>query len=325
MAANTQIMMRDQRVTNIRNLLEKSKPQMEMALPKHVTADRLLRIAMTSIQKTPKLLDCTPQSLIAAVMQSAQLGLEPDGVLGQAYLVPYKTTCQLIPGYKGLLKLARNSGDLSTIQAHAVHENDHFEFAYGLEPTLKHTPTLDDPGRVIAFYAVARLKDGGYQFEVMGKKQVDEIRARSRAANDGPWVTDYEEMGKKTVIRRLAKMLPASVELARAVALDERAAAGLPQEIDTVFDMDVEAEDVTTGNGNGNKSTLDAIVDEAEKNGKQPAADNPRPRPVKPPDPITGEEPAPLSAEDIEYMRKEQEAEEAEETEGDLFNSGKKQ
>jgi len=270
MAAQQQIMTKNQKVANIRGLLEKSKSQMALALPKHVTVDRLLRIAMTSIQKTPKLLDCSPQSLIAAVMQSAQLGLEPDGVLGQAYLVPYKTTCQLIPGYKGLLKLARQSGELSTIQAHAVRENDHFEFGYGLDPFLRHIPSLDDPGDIMAFYAVARLKDGGYQFEVMSKKDVDGIRARSMAAASGPWVSDYEEMGKKTVIRRLSKMLPASVELARAVVLDERADAGISQDIDQVFDLEVEAE---TSELEEKVSSLDKIVDEAEAEKEQPAAE----------------------------------------------------
>ena len=271
---STQIIKTDQRVANIRSLLERSKSQMEMALPKHMTADRLLRIAMTSVQKTPKLLDCTPQSLIGAVMQAAQLGLEPDGVLGQAYLVPYKATCQLIPGYKGLLKLARNSGELSTIQAHSVHANDKFDFGYGLEPFLQHTPALSNPGEVIAFYAVARLKDGGYQFEVMSKHQVDATRARSMAANNGPWVTDYEEMGKKTVIRRLCKMLPASVELVTALSLDERADAGLSQDIDSVFDIEVEAEEVT--DEGAAKSALDAVVDEAE------TAPRPKAREAKP-------------------------------------------
>lgn len=224
-----------QKVANVRNLLEKCRDQLAMALPKHLDANRMIRIAMTSIQKTPKLLDCTQASLIGAVMQAAQLGLEPDGLLGQAYLVPYKTTATLIPGYKGLLKLARNSGEISTIYAHEVYAKDQFKFSYGLNECLEHTPTAEeDPGEVIAFYAVCKLKDGSHQFEVMWKRQVDTVRKRSRAANDGPWVTDFNEMGRKTVLRRLCKMLPSSVELASAIAIDERVEAGLPPDMDII-------------------------------------------------------------------------------------------
>lgn len=226
------------KVDNIRQLLIKSKEQMAMALPKHLPVDRMLRIAMTSIQKTPKLVDCTPVSLLGAIMQAAQLGLEPDTPLGQAYLVPFKQSVTLIPGYKGLIKLARNSGELATIQAHEVHEKDTFMFCYGMDPKLEHIPTRDEnPGKVIAFYAVAKLKDGSGQFEVMWKREVDAIRKRSKASNDGPWVTDYDEMGKKTALRRLCKLLPASIELATAVALDEQAEAGIEQNLDSVLEI----------------------------------------------------------------------------------------
>lgn len=254
------------KVADVRGLLLKSKDQLAMALPRHLTVDRMLRVVMTSVQKTPKLLDCSRQSLMAAVMQAAQLGLEPDGLLGQAYLIPYGNKVTLIPGYKGLLKLARNSGEISTIQAHAVYANDKFIFHYGLEPKLEHTPTGDDPGQVMAFYAVARLKDGSTQFEVMWKRQVDEIRKRSRSSDDGPWVTDYAEMGKKTVLRRLCKMLPSSVELQRAVALDEQAEAGITQDLENVIDISSEQTEP--------KSKLDAIVEAAKPEEREPGSDD---------------------------------------------------
>jgi recombination protein RecT len=231
------------KIDNVRALLEKSKSQIALALPRHLSADRMLRIAMTSIRRTPKLASCSQQSLLGAIMQAAQLGLEPDGVLGHAYLVPFKDEVQLIIGYKGLIDLARRSGQISTIFARVVHAADQFEFSYGLDETLQHIPTRDaDPGELVTVYAVARLKDGGQQFEVMTKREIDQIRAQSRAADDGPWVTHYEEMAKKTVLRRLCKMLPASVELARAVALDERADLGLPQQLEDIVDGEIIAE-----------------------------------------------------------------------------------
>lgn len=254
MEKKNEIVPLSKKMENVRSLLEKAKPQIALALPRHLSADRMLRIAMTSIRRTPKLASCSQQSLLGAIMQAAQLGLEPDGVLGMAYLVPFKEEVQLIVGFKGLVDLARRSGQLSTIYARIVHAADAFEYAYGLSERLEHIPTReDDPGDVVAVYAVARLKDGAQQFEVMTKREVDQIRAQSRAAEDGPWVTHYEEMAKKTVLRRLCKMLPASVELARAVAIDERADLGLPQQLEDVIDVP---------ESHHGKPTLDDVVAE---------------------------------------------------------------
>src|SRR3990167_3086145 len=124
------------KVMNIRTLLERSKGQMAAAMPKHLTPERLLRVAMTSIQKTPKLLDCTPQSLLACVMTCAQLGLEPDQFLGQAYLVPFKDVCTLIPGYRGYIALARRSGEMQTVSAQVVYSGDFFNLQYGVDDKL---------------------------------------------------------------------------------------------------------------------------------------------------------------------------------------------
>jgi recombination protein RecT len=249
---STQLTTRHDKVSSIRALLDKSKQQIRMALPSHLNPDRMLRIAMTSIQRNPSLLDCTPESLIGAIIQSSQLGLEPDGVLGHAYLVPYGKVCTFIPGYKGLMALARRSGEISTIYAEVVHAKDVFEYELGLNAKLKHVPTDDeDEGAFTGVYAVAKLKDGGIQFVVLKKGAIERIRKRSKASNNGPWVTDYEEMAKKTALRRLCKHLPCSVELEKAVALDERAEIGLPQEID----MDLSPEGETKP-----ASKLDAIT-----------------------------------------------------------------
>lgn len=225
-----------EKALTIRDLLLRNKDQLAMALPRHLSVDRMIRTALTSFSTTPMLLDCTPRSLLGAVIQAAQLGLEP-GLIGMAYLVPFKnrksgtTEVQLIPGYKGLLALARRSGEISTIQAHCVYEDDAFRYQYGLDPKLDHTPSpKPDRGAMVYVYAVARLKDGGAQFEVMTKHEVDAHRDRySRAAQQGPWVSDFEAMAQKTVLRRLCKLLPASVDLQTAVALDERAELQLPQ------------------------------------------------------------------------------------------------
>jgi recombination protein RecT len=224
------------RVETVRDLILKNRGQLEMALPKHLPVDRLIRTALTCFSTTPALLDCTPRSLLGAVIQCAQLGLEP-GLIGMAYLIPFRNTkagtteVQFIPGYRGLLSLARRSGEISTIQAHCVYEDDAFVYRYGLDPKLDHTPSpKPDRGPMLYVYAVCRLKDGGAQFDVMTKSEIDAHRDRySRAAKSGPWQTEYPEMAKKTVLRRVCKLLPASVELQTAVSLDERAELQLPQ------------------------------------------------------------------------------------------------
>ncbi len=224
------------KAASIRALLEKSKSQMAMALPKHLSADRLLRVAMTSIQRNPKLLDCTQQSLLACVMTCAQLGLEPDQFLGQAYLVPFKDTkrniitCTLIPGYRGYIALARRSGEVKSVSAQVVYDKDHFMLQYGIDEKLDHIPAEGDRGKPKGAYVIFKYKDGGYSFDYMSTEDIEKIRKRSRSANDGPWVTDWDEMAKKTVIKRHAKVTPLSVELQTAIALEERANLGESQD-----------------------------------------------------------------------------------------------
>jgi len=242
----SQLVANREKVANVRHLLERSKEQIQMALPRHMHVDRLIRVALTSVQRTPKLLECDQISLLAAIVQSAQLGLEPDGVLGHAYLVPYGKEVQLIPGYKGLVMLARRSGEVSSIDARVVYAGDTFRFAFGLEPKLEHVPADDHddetPPEVTHAYAVVRLKDGGYQFDVMTRKQIEAIRKRSRAGGSGPWVTDFDEMAKKTVLRRALKLAPMSVEAQRAVALDEMAEAGISQALGDTIDVSAHVE-----------------------------------------------------------------------------------
>ena len=200
----------------IRRYLEQMAPEIQRALPKHLDADRLARIAMTTIRQTPELLDCNIQSLLAAVMQSAQLGLEPN-ILGQAYIIPYGKEAQFIIGYRGMIDLARRSGHIESIYAHPVYDQDDFDYEYGLDPKLRHKPAIGDRGQFIGAYGVAKFKDGGYHFEFMPKSEIDKRRARSAAKSSGPWVTDYEEMACKTVNRHMYKYLQISIEIMKQV------------------------------------------------------------------------------------------------------------
>ena len=224
------------RATTINMYLEKMKPQIALALPKAMNADRLARIALTNIRTNPKLLECSVESLMGAVMLSAQLGLEP-GPLGHAYLVPYGKECTLIIGYRGLIDLARRSDQIVSLAAHVVHENDKFEFTYGLEENLVHEPNWTNPGRPLGAYMVAKLKDGGHAIEVMSYDEIEAVRSRSKAAKSGPWVTDWEEMARKTVVRRGSKYLPLSIESQRAIAQDETIKTAIEPDMQDVIDV----------------------------------------------------------------------------------------
>lgn len=206
------------------DLLEKQKTQIALALPKAMNADRFARIVFTECRRTPRLLACTPESLLGAVMLSAQLGLEP-GPLGHCYLVPFRNKStlevQFIIGYKGLIDLARRSGNIESIVAREVRSNDEFEFEYGLDEKLVHRPTLTDRGEPIAYYAVARYRDGGHTMLVMSLEDIGARRARSKAKDAGPWVSDPAAMSMKTVIRAMSTYLPLSIEAAQALVADE--------------------------------------------------------------------------------------------------------
>ncbi len=214
-------------IATVRDLLDRSRDRLAEVIPKHLTPDRLIRVVLAAAGRTPALLECSPSSLLASVMQAAQVGLEPGSALGEAYLVPFKGECSLIIGYRGLISLARRSGQILSIEAHVVRERDHFTCRYGLDPALSHEPAMTgSPGDVVAVYAIAILRDGGRQIEVMTRAEVDAIRGRSKMSGSGPWVNDYAEMARKTVVRRICKYLPLSIELAEAISIDESSEVG---------------------------------------------------------------------------------------------------
>jgi len=236
---NQQLATREQSLSTIRDLFRRTEDQIALALPKHMTAERMIRVALTAVQQSPKLLNCTPLSVIGSVVQASQLGLEPDGVLGHAYLVPFWNSqtkhleCQLIPGYRGYIELICRGEKTENVDAHVVYSNDFFEHEYGSERKLRHKPLLEgDRGTPIAAYAIAYLREGGWKAEVMSHMEVESIRERSKKKEDGPWETDWDEMAKKTVIRRLAKTMPMSVEAQRMAAADEMTDRGVSPRAD---------------------------------------------------------------------------------------------
>lgn len=224
------------KANNFKALLDKSKNEIERALPKHLTVDRMMRIALTEARKNPELLECEQTSLMGAVIQAAQLGLEPGSALGHCYLIPFNNRkkgmkeVQFIVGYRGMLDLSRRSGACLKVEAYAVYDGDHFDFELGLDAKLKHKPAMPrkPDAKLTHVYAIAELKDGVKQWDVMSFLEVEAIRGRSQSGGSSysPWATDYEAMAKKTVIRRLFKYLPVSIEIQKAVGLDEAAERG---------------------------------------------------------------------------------------------------
>jgi recombination protein RecT len=252
-------------------LIERQKPEIARAL--HGTAlnpERFTRVALTVIRQSSKLQSCRPESLLGALMTSAQLGLEP-GPLGEAYLVPFGDQVTFIPGYRGLLKLAWNSGQLKHISARVVYDGDQFDYAYGLHPDLTHKPGRGDRGGITDVYACAVLLDGGAEFEVLSVAEVEAIRARSRAAKGGPWVTDWDAMARKTAIRQLAKWLPMTTTLNRAIAAEGQVRTDLdPDVLDTTFDTTDPDEPAT-------EPATDPAVDEHQEDTDTGPPDAPAP------------------------------------------------
>ncbi|RAK01643.1 recombination protein RecT [Aliidiomarina maris] len=237
-------------IGSVKKFFDSQKNTLTAVLPKHVNADRMLKIALGALRTTPKLMECTTETLFGAIVQCSQLGLEPNTPLGHAYLIPFKnsrknvTEVQIVFGYKGLIDLARRSGQIVSISAHAVHENDKFSYAYGLEEKLEHVPAKGERGEVIYFYAVAKLVGGGHAFEVMPREDIEAIRNSSSnykfAQDKGStvWGQHFIQMGRKTVLRRLFNYLPVSIEVATASALDSKSAMGEDQNMGAVLDGD---------------------------------------------------------------------------------------
>lgn len=222
-------------------MLEQARKSLDAHRTSVVPVDKIVAGAKMVAAQNPGLYDCTPQSVMVAIYQSARLGLEVGGPLGHSYVIPFKRQATLIIGYRGLIELAMRSGHLSAVIGRVVRDGDRFDVVQGTDESITHVPlNLDNSRPPVAFYAVAQLPGGGRLFEVMSKEQVDVIRAGSKSGNDGPWVTDYERMGVKTAIRRLCTVLPMSPELAAGLEVIDREQQSHAPTKSEIVDIDFE-------------------------------------------------------------------------------------
>jgi len=290
---------KDAGIGSVKSFFESQKEVIRAMLPKHVSPDRMLRIGLGAIRQNPKLLDCTIESLFGGLVLCSQFGLEPNTPMGHCYLIPFSTNkrlpngktekvteVQFIAGYRGLIDLSRRSGQIESISARVVYSNDEFELEYGTVDEIRHKPAYKDRGEVIGYYAVAKLKGGGKQFEFMPQEEIEQVRDGSQNASkdewvDGrktgnkirqessPWWKNPTEMGKKTVVRRLFKYLPTSIEMANAIGVDEKADSSgsqdlgevLTGEYQVVSQYEEEHIDKTTGEITNTKSPKDPDID----------------------------------------------------------------
>lgn len=235
------------------DIIQSMEKEFKRALPDQVGVQRFVRVAITIVRTNPKLMACDGMSIVAALMQSAQLGLEPNTPLGQSYLIPYKNKrvingketyvdeAQFQIGYKGLITLALRTGEYKAIYAHEVYANDDFSFSYGLDKDLHHIPADEPVGEPIKYYAVYHLKNGGYDFVVWSKTRIDfHAKKYSKAVQKGwtsPWTTDYDMQAKKTVLKEVLKYAPKSIEFAQQLAADETVKREVNDDMSEVIDV----------------------------------------------------------------------------------------
>ena len=275
----------DKPARSIRDIIQsdKYKKEFSLALPKHLTVDRFVRIALTALTRTPKLAMCDERTMMLSLLTLSSLGLEPDG--RRAHLIPFenkkagRVDCQLIIGYQGLVELVRRSGEVSNIHADIVHENDEFTFEYGSNGHLKHKPSFTGRGKAICAYSYVKLKDGSDDFSVMGLDEVNDVRDKSQGYKsaiqynkDHPWISNYAEMAKKTAFRRHAKWLPLSPELRETIEKDDEGEINVtPEATDNKpkrkaqAAQDMEAEVIPTDDDN---IPFDGSEDESEPKAK---------------------------------------------------------
>ena len=235
-----------QTLSTVSDLLNRFKGQIANALPRHITPERMIRVGLTAISRTPKLLECDPLTICSSIVQASILGLEPNSALGECHLVPFWNSkanrgrggheCQLIIGYAGKLKMVANTEQYVVFSPKAVHLNDEFTFEVGTDPKVTHRPNLHDRGPIIGYWGGAMdIKTRQVtNLEYLSRKEAEEHGMRfskSRNSNElaGPWLTDFDAMALKTVIHMVCKYLPKSSEQAQAWALDEASQAGMRQ------------------------------------------------------------------------------------------------
>lgn len=233
---------------DLKTLIEQQKSGITSALTgTALNAERFTRIALTVVRQTPRLLECRSNTVLGALMTSAQLGLEP-GTLGEAYLIPYKDVCTFVPGYRGLIKLAWNSGQIRHIDADVVHEEDPFDFEKGTNPFLRHKPVANERHSIQGInhvYAVATMTNGGSTFVVLSVDEVERIRqsySKGSTKTDNPWQTEWAEMAKKTALRRLAKTIPLSTSVNLALAAEGTVRDSVEESVEDVAGSFIDGE-----------------------------------------------------------------------------------
>ncbi len=273
-------------LAQLQDLLQKHKSQIATALPKHMTPERMIRVALSAVSGNHLLMQCRPISLAACIVQSSILGLEPNSLLGESYLVPFYNSkvsaydCQLIPGYLGLVKLARNSGQVAMLDVQPVYEADEFEMFKGSEIWWRHkAPRTGERGKLQGYWAGYVLKDGSKNFEYMTVEQIEAHRDKfSKGAYDkngklqGPWRDAPDWMYRKTVLKLLIKLMPKSVEVATALALDERHDAGISQSyVDVPLELHPAAEE--QDQTEGGKPTPAPVVEVKQRDSMSPLSE----------------------------------------------------
>jgi recombination protein RecT len=292
-------------------LIRRMEEQIKMALPRYLDPGRFVRVVLTQYNQNPKLWACSDVSFLAAVMTAAQLGLEPDGTLNEGYIIPYGTKAQFQTGWRGILKLARNTGNIKDVQLESVFEKDKFIHVKGLNPDLQHKPCDDaDPGEITHVYFIVRFMNGGFQYKVMSKAQIIRIRDKyskayisglsrihammkdrniseeraieilSESGQLSPWFTNEEAMMKKTVAIQGCKLLDLSADVRKQLSREEFMEQGLPVDMPT-FEMpdgvviDARAEekpDPETEGAPAGETKSDRLADELEGKSSASAA-----------------------------------------------------
>lgn len=254
-------------INEVRSAIERMSPQFKAALPAHVSVDKFVRVTLTAVQTNPQLLEADRRTLFAAATKAAQMGLLPDGREGA--IVTFKGQAQWMPMVAGIMKLVRNSGEISTWSVQAVYENDNFDFCLGDEEHITHKPALANRGKLIAVYSIVTMKDGEKSREVMSVEDVNQIRARSRSGQSGPWVSDFAEMAKKTVVRRHSKRLPLSTDIDGMIKEDDE--LFMPEQAAQPAQEAPQAAE--TPSATRRPSRLQKVADQAPEAGAQADAD----------------------------------------------------
>lgn len=248
----------------MQDYVKKMEGEIARALPSVITPERFTRMVLSAISSTPDLAKCTPKSFLGAMMNAAQLGLEPNTPLGQAYILPYRNRdvleAEFQLGYKGMIDLAYRSGEVEVIQCHVVYKNDQFECCYGLEPKLSHIPADGERGEAVKVYAMFKTKDGGFGFEVMSMEDVRKHAAqysKSYNSNYSPWKKNFEEMAKKTVLKKALKYAPLKSDFVRGVSTDESIKYDVAEDMtevnnEKVIEVEAVSVDENTGEVFGN-------------------------------------------------------------------------